>query len=265
MRLNRENTLIENNLYPCAGMHPKDVQSKLLKILKPYENDILNLESALLLHNIPLLAAFGGYLVGFFILSNILINSFVSSLAYGIIFVPLFHLFYCLGGVQFGRKLYKPLPNLSAEDPLRIRPLEELLTWFWCPILWGWRVGFFVYRTFVCPNVVDTALIIVAIILLNLIFKVINAFILIIILLVLSLAAPAILTQTPAGDYAAKFLEDMKKGKEKKGESQPASTPAPSRPAPAPAQPAPAAETPAQPAAETPAQPAAAVEQPKPE
>ena len=228
MRLSRENTLIENNLYPCAGMHPKDVQSKLLKILKPYENDILNLESALLLHNIPLLAAFGGYLLAFLIVSNILVHSFVSSLAYGIIFVPLFHLFYCLGGVEIGRKLYKPLPTLSAEDPLRIRPLEELLTWFWFPILWGWRVGFFVYRTFVCPNVVDTAAFIVVIILLNLIFKVINIFIILIILLVLALAAPAVLTQTPAGDYVNKFLEDMKKGKEKKGESH---QPAPTQPA----------------------------------
>ena len=230
MRLSRENTLIENNLYPCAGMHPKDVQIKFVKALKPYENDILNLESALLLHNIPLFAAFGGYLLAFLIISNILVHSFVSSLAYGIILVPLFHLFYCLGGVQVGRKLYKPLPDLSADDPQRIRTLEELVSYFWFPILWGWRIGFFVYRTFVCPNVVDTAAFIVIIVILNLLLKCINVFILLIVLLILALAAPAILTQTPAGDYVAKFVEDMKKRKEKKGESPaPAQNPAPAQ------------------------------------
>lgn len=246
MRLSRENTLIENNLYPCAGMHPKDVQTKFVKALKPYENDILNLESALLLHNIPLLAAFGGYLLVFLIVSNMLVHSFVSSLAYGIIFVPLFHLFYCLGGVEFGRKLYKQLPTLSAEDPLRIRPLEELVSWFWFPILWGWRFGFFVYRTFVCPNVVDTAAFIVLVILVNLIFKVINIFILLIILLVLGLAAPAVLTRTPAGDYVNKFLEDMKKGKENNGQSKRQAAASPQTSPAAPAAPAASQEQPAQ-------------------
>ncbi|OHT17512.1 hypothetical protein TRFO_02554 [Tritrichomonas foetus] len=216
MRLNRENTLIENNLYPCAGFHPKDVQAKFVKALEPFKTDILNIESALLLHNIPLFSALAGFCLVFLIFSNCLVKSFVPSLAYGIILVPLFHLFYCLGGVEFGRKLYKDLPELGAEDPLRIRPLEEIVSWFWFPILWGWRIGFYIYRTFVCPNIIDTSALIIITIILGCILRAINIFYLLIFVLTLAFAAPAVLTRTPAGDVVKQFLQDLKEKHAKK-------------------------------------------------
>ena len=212
MRLNRENTMIENNQYPLAGMHPADVQKKLVEYCKPIEQDILQIEAALLLHNIPLLAAFGGYLLAFVIVSGILVGSGFPSLAYGIILVPLFHLFWCVGGVEIGRKLYlREIPELPAEDPRRVRSVEELMEWFWFPMLWAWRAAFFVYRTFLLPNVVDTTAFIVIVVILGLLFKVINVFVLIGLLLVAGLALPAVLALTPAGEHVKKFLEDRKK------------------------------------------------------
>lgn len=213
MRLNRENTMIENNQYPLAGLHPEDVQKKLVEYCRPIERDILQIEAALLLHNIPLLVAFGGFLLAFVIVSGLLIADGFPSLAYGIIFVPLFHLFWCAGGVEFGRKLYlKELPEARGEDdPQRVRSLEELMQWFWFPMLWGWRVAFFVYRTFVLPNIVDTAAFIIIVTILGLLCKAINVFVLLGLLIVAGLAAPAVLALTPAGEKVKQFLEDRKK------------------------------------------------------
>ena len=101
MRLNRENTLIENNLYPLAGFKPADVQAKFVSVLKPFETDILNIESALLLHNIPLFGALAGFFIGFWLLSRIICPAVISTLSYAFIVIPLFHLFYLVGGVDF--------------------------------------------------------------------------------------------------------------------------------------------------------------------
>ena len=215
MRLNRENTMIENNQYPLAGLHPADVKKKLVEYCRPLEQDILQIEAALLLHNIPLLAALGGFLVSFVIVSGIVVSSGFPSLAYGLIFIPLFHLFWCVGGVDFGRKLYlSALPELPAENPQRIRSLDELMEWFWFPMLWGWRVAFFIYRTLLLPNIVDTAAFLVIVILLGLLSKVINFFVVLGLLLIVGLSLPSVLALTPAGEHVRKFLNDLHKKKE---------------------------------------------------
>ena len=210
MRLNRENTLIENNLYPLAGFKPADVQAKFVSVLKPFETDILNIESALLLHNIPLFGALAGFFIGFWLLSRIICPAVISTLSYAFIVIPLFHLFYLVGGVDFGRKLYAQIPELPENDPTRVRPLTEIVSWFWFPILWGWRAAFFVYRTFVCPNLVDTAFLIIATFILNLFARIISPFTILFILIIVTFSAPAILTRTPARELFQQALQQIK-------------------------------------------------------
>lgn len=220
MRLNRENTMIENNLYPLAGFHPADGQKKLCEMLAPFEQDILQIQGALLLHNIPLFVQLTGVLLGFVVLSGVLASKGLPSLVYGAIFVPLWHLFYLLGGVALLRKSYlKELPKLDEKNPRRIRTLEELMKWFYMPMNWGWKIGFFIYRTFVCPNIVDTAVMIVVFIILGAIFKAINAFVVMGLLVTIFLGAPAVLAMTPAGDFVKNVLEDMEKKKNQKKEN----------------------------------------------
>jgi hypothetical protein len=241
-RLNRENTFIENNQYPLAGLHPPDVEVKFAEILKPLETDILQLEAALLLHNIPLFAVFAGYLIGFFVLSILLTKSIISPLTYSFIFVPLFHLVYLFGGIDFGRTLYlAEIPNLPADRRDRVRSVPELLHWFAPTLKWGWRFGFFIYRTFVCPNIVDTIVLILAAILLGFIAKLINPLVLLLALIVIALFVPAILTKTPAGQFLEQLAEDRKKKAEAAQEAKSVApeaketAPEPKAPAPEPA------------------------------
>ena len=52
MRLNRENTLIENNLQPFSGMTPEDVNKKnIVNSLKPYKEIIDQFQEAFSLIN----------------------------------------------------------------------------------------------------------------------------------------------------------------------------------------------------------------------
>jgi hypothetical protein len=54
MRLNRENTLIGNNLCPCTGLTDSNIQKKFVQVLTPNEYIFYNIEKALFLENIPL-------------------------------------------------------------------------------------------------------------------------------------------------------------------------------------------------------------------
>jgi hypothetical protein len=216
-RLNRENTLIENNLYPLAGLHPPDVQKKFVEILTPLKDDILNIEAAVLLHNVRLFALFAGFLIGFLVLSIVVTKSFISPVIYLFILTPLLTLVYTLGGVGLARKFYlSPLPDLPEDNLARIRSLEEIVEWIWFPLLWGWRVAFFVYRTYVCPNAIDTVALIVAALLLGLIAKLVNLLIVLFAIVALFLTAPAILARTPVGEYLKNFVKGWNKRKEAK-------------------------------------------------
>jgi hypothetical protein len=136
-RLSRKNSLIEDNLYPMAGCHRDEVEKKFVEILTPFENDILQFESALLLHNIPLFVVYALFFVGFLVVSLLATKCFLSSLTYAFIVIPIFTLVYNLGGVSFGRSLYKPLPELPEDNQRRIRPLAELVGWTAPALLWG--------------------------------------------------------------------------------------------------------------------------------
>ncbi|KAH0786595.1 hypothetical protein GPJ56_009497 [Histomonas meleagridis] len=219
MRLNIENTLIQDNLYPLAGYREKDVESKFVSVMKPIEQDVLQIESALLLHNIPLYAALAAGFFFYFLVAYLLSKTTFPSLVSAVILVPTFHLFYCLGGMNLLRKLYlKTLPELANDNKRRVRSLEEIVSYIAQPMKWGWRLAFFVYRTFLCPNVVDTSALIIATIILGYIFKLINFFLLMLIIVVLILVLPAVFTMTPAGDFLEKYINDLKAKKSEKKE-----------------------------------------------
>jgi hypothetical protein len=211
MRLNRENTLIENNLYPLAGCHPPEVQSKFVSILKPIEADILQIEAALLLHNLPLLAVFSVFLIGFVSLSLLLTPCLISYLTYAFIAVPLLTLVYTLGGVTFGRSLYlKSLPELPETHPRRVRTLAEIVAVVWPVLLWGWRIAFFVYRTFVCPNAIDVIALTTTSVLLGWVFKIVNPLKLLLVGTIAGLAAPAVFALTPAKSVIDAVVDAIK-------------------------------------------------------
>ncbi|KAH0794714.1 hypothetical protein GPJ56_001466 [Histomonas meleagridis] len=220
MRLNIENTLIQDNLYPLAGYREKDVNAKFVSVMKPIEQDVLQIQAALLLHNIPLFIVLAIGFIGYFFLAYLLSKTF-PSLVSAVILVPTFHLFYCLGGMKYLRKLYlAKLPELAADNKRRVRSLEEIVPYFAPLLKWGWRVAFFVYRTYLCPNIVDTSALIICSIIIGCIFKLINFFILMLILVIFALAIPAILTMTPAGDFIEKYINDLKAKRAQKDEKK---------------------------------------------
>jgi hypothetical protein len=176
---------------------PEPAIDTLVHILTPFEDDILQLESALLLHNLPLFAALVFFLVGFLWLSLALTHSCLSPLVYVIIVIPALHLFYLWGGVDVGRSLYaESLPRLPPDDITRVRTVKELLGWFAPIIQWGLQAMSGVYRTFVDPNVVDTVVLVIGVILLGVFARLVNPLRLLLWLVVIGLAAPAVLTKS---------------------------------------------------------------------
>jgi hypothetical protein len=211
MRLNRENTLIENNLYPLAGFHSAEAQKKFVEILKPIERDILQIQAALLLYNIPLLIVFAGFLISFLYLSVLLTPVVISYLTYAIIAVPLLTLVYTLGGVDFARTLYlKDLPDLEATNPRRVRTLEEIVSYVWVPLLWGWRIAFFVYRTFVCPNGIDAIALVLGAVIIGWVSKLVNPIGVLFVAVVIGLVTPALFTLTPLKSYLGQLVAAIK-------------------------------------------------------
>jgi phosphatidylglycerophosphatase A len=136
-------------------MFPEEIQQKFVKAIAPYKEYFDQFESALLLHNIPLFVALAGIVLGYIIVLSFLYCK-LSSAVVLIILVPLLELLYCFDVHIHIKKLFKPLPTLDEKDPKRIRTPEEIMKFLWKPILLIWRAGFFVYRTFRCPNPVDT-------------------------------------------------------------------------------------------------------------
>ncbi|EAY23643.1 hypothetical protein TVAG_119800 [Trichomonas vaginalis G3] len=212
MRLNRENTLIENHLQPYAGCTPEECLSKFVKAFTPYKEFIDQMQAALLLHNIKLFAAMLSTVIGVIALFAALKASSISNVIVGIIAIPILELFYCFDAEIHIKKLYlSELPKLADNVPDRIRSLEEIFAVAWKPVLVAWRFGFFIYATFVCPNPVDTIALIILIILLGLLNNVISLFWVFSFVLILALVTPAILVKTPVGEKLAELLHKKQK------------------------------------------------------
>lgn len=210
MRLNRQNTLIEDNLQPCAGMTPEEIQKKFVKAIEPYKEYIDQIQGALYLTNIPLFALLIGTVIAVFVIFGVL-SAILPRTAVLLITIPLLELFYCFDAQKLVKKLFIELPEKQADAPDRIRSLEEIVAIFWKPALFIWRVGFFVYRTIVCPNVVDTITLILATIIVSLINKHLCLITICAILFVLALIAPAILIKTPVGESLKQLTQKKQK------------------------------------------------------
>ena len=191
MRINRENTLIENNLQPFSGEFPEDIQAKIVKALTPYKEYVDQLQAALLLKNTTLFGIIVGTVVGLIVLFTLLICSPIPNTIVLIIALPILHLFYCFDAHIRVKKFFIELPNeQNPEDKARLLSLEEIAKLIWKPVVVVARIGFFIYRTYVCPNPVDTIVFIVAAIILGFFLKLI--LIVFALALVAAVVAPAI-------------------------------------------------------------------------
>ena len=213
MRLNRENTLIENNQYPLAGNNPQQAQDYLVKACTPYKEYFDQVQAGLFLHN-PLMYIF---LVVFTLLTCcvfVWIKNVFGSLALGIVIVPYFYLFYCFGFIEkvFVKYLYiKKLPEITADKRDHIRSLEEIFAIVWCPVVWVWRIGFFIYRVFVCPNGIDVAVFIVAVFILSILSRVFNFIILVAFFILLFLVLAPVYSRTQLLDKLIEIIKNLTK------------------------------------------------------
>lgn len=174
MRINRENTLIENNLYPFAGFSREEIIESFVKSCRPYEDHIMQFQAAFLLHNMRLFLALICIVVGLNSFIYMLFSCDISAAIILLIIIPLLELIYCFDVHISIQKLYIEVPKLDAEDPSRLRPLESLVAMFWKPVLVVWRAGFFVYRTIVCPNPIDSVILIVLLLILGVINRIVH-------------------------------------------------------------------------------------------
>ena len=188
MRLNRQNTLIEDNLQPCSGMTPDEIQKKFVNAMKPYEEFVNQIQAALYLINVKLYVALCIAVAAVIAVFSLLICSSVPNTIVFIITIPIIELFYCFDAHIAIKKLFIEIPKDK-----KIKSLEELAALFWRPVLTIWRIGFFVYRTFVYPNAVDTIVFILAALAVGFINKFIPIFVIIALALVAFVVLPPVL------------------------------------------------------------------------
>jgi hypothetical protein len=185
------------------GGRASELQSKFATFLTPYSDHILQLQSALLLHNVPLFAAICVFLSAFLAASYFL----TRSLIYLAVVVPSVQLLSALRFFDFFRALYlSELPNLSDTNPRRVRALDGLLALAAAPIRLGCLGVVYVGRVLRAPNVMDNLIIIMAIVILEFLFQAVDAFVVAAVIIAVALAAPAVLTMTPIVGYAKKYI-----------------------------------------------------------
>lgn len=206
MRINRENTLIEDNSYPLAGMREEDICKFFTDALHPYTPIINQLQGALLLHNVPLFCTILAGVFVFLYSFRIVSNSEFPTVLFIIAVYPLCMLLLKLGGGNMLKSLCIKLPVLPENEPARIRPLKEIVALAWMPILFAWRVGFFVYRVFVCPNIIDIAVLLFAIVVIGLLCCAIDVVLCTGVVLYIALICPALFTRKFVYNFIRKHL-----------------------------------------------------------
>jgi hypothetical protein len=189
------------------GEQAAQLQTKFANFLTSHSDDILQLEAALLLHNVRLFVAVCVFLATFLAASYFLTRSLISGLVYLAVLVPSVQLLSALHLLDFFRALYLPnLPNLRPTNPRRLRSLDELLALVAAPIHWGCLGVVYVIRVLRTPNAMDSLVVIMGIIALDFLFQAVDAFIVAAVIIAVALAAPAILTMTPIVEYVRKHI-----------------------------------------------------------
>ena len=210
MRLNRENTLIENNLYPLAGYHSEQAQEYLVSACTPYKEYFDQVQAGLFLHNVPMYIFLVLFTIVTCVIFSVILKVF-GSLTLGIVLLPYFYLYYCFGFVEnvFKKYLFQKLPEVASERRDHIRSLEEIFAVVWAPVTWVWRIGFFIYRVFVCPNGIDAVVFILAIFLLSAISKLVNFINLFAFILILLLVLIPVYVRTTLLDKAFEIIKNV--------------------------------------------------------
>jgi hypothetical protein len=206
MRINRENTLIEDHSYPLAGMREEDVCRFFCDAIRPFVPHISQIQGAVLLHNIPFFCVI-------IVLSSVFLYSFrivndsgFPMFLYVLGLYPLLCLLFKLGGQSMVKSFYVKLPDLPETAPDRIRTIEEIVEMVWKPTLVIWRIGFFVYRTYVCPNVVDIIVLLSSLVLLGFVFMAVNVVAVAFVALFILLTFPALLTRKSVFDFLVRHF-----------------------------------------------------------
>ena len=195
MRITRENTIIEDKSYPLAGMREDDICDFLTAHLKPFEPVTCQIQAAIFLHNVPLyitmLLTCSIFLYSFKVVSC----SEFPTMIFIISLYPLINLILLIGGKNVLQSMCIQIPQLPESAPDRIRPINEIIKLGWKPIVFLWRVGFFIYRTYLCPNVVDIVLFLFVAIVSGLLLCTLDGILILSILVAICLILPPLITR----------------------------------------------------------------------
>jgi hypothetical protein len=176
-------------------MHDEDIYRYFVDLLKPYAPMINQAQGALLLHNTPLFC-FVVVIVIFFLYSlKVVRDSEFPMMLYLLTIYPFINLALKIGGSNALKAMCIDLPELHPTAPDHIRSIEEVVEICGKPMLFAWRIGFFVYRTFCCPNVVDITVFLMAVGILGFVCCVVDVLAVFAVGVVIFLTIPAILTR----------------------------------------------------------------------
>ena len=206
MRICRENTLIENNLYPFAGNTPEEIIDYFTKLFSPFAEILYQIEGALLFHNIPLYLVICLLSTMLLYASHIVVVSSFPTFFYLISLIPLIQFFRSIGAFTMFKSLTIELPKLPQDAPNRIRTLKEIIELIYPLLAFIWRFVFFIYRTFLCPNFVDTLALLLLFVFSGFIVMVLDFTIVLIFPLLIILLAPGILTRKSVYDGIMRHL-----------------------------------------------------------
>lgn len=206
MRLNRENTLIEDNSYPLEGMHEEDICEYFTSVFKPYESIIKQFEAALFLHNVPLYITII-IICGIFITSfKVVVESEFPTIIFLICLYPSINLLLLVGGRNMLSSLCIEIPDLPEGSPSRVMNVEEIVNIIWKLLTFVWRIVFFAYRTFVCPNVIDIIVFLFTVIVCGLLLCVLDGLFILSVILAILLFFPPLLTREIVYSYLMAHL-----------------------------------------------------------
>lgn len=221
MRLNRENTLIEDNSYPLEGMHQEEICKYFTVVFKPYEPIIKQFEAALLLHNVPLYITII-IICGIFITAlKVVVDSEFPTIFFFICLIPSINMLLLIGGRNMLSLLCIEIPELPEGLPNRVMSVDELVRILWRPLTFIWRIVFFAYRVFVCPNIIDIIAFLFTVIVFGLLLCVLDGVFIFSVILGIFLFFPPLLTREYVYSFLMAHLGHPIPEKEKEDYNQP--------------------------------------------
>jgi hypothetical protein len=176
-----------------------DLQQRVVDFLSPHAADGLEIEAALLLHNVPLFLAFCGAALAVLAVSYLFTAYLVPPLAYCLAFVPACQLLRVFRAGSLLRSFYLgQLPDLPEGDARRILPIADLVRLLWPAIAPAIRGLAQLAQAARAPALPDYGLAILSIIVADILCQSVNVFLVLGAVAAAGLAAPAAVAMTPA-------------------------------------------------------------------